>query len=100
MGVEGKRRAKRFAPRTIGGRIAAATFVLLALVLAFAAVAIDLEVREGAEHALDRQLASEAQALAALTRFDGRRVELGFEDETMTAFQPSRHGERAYFEVW
>ncbi|HVY61377.1 MAG TPA: ATP-binding protein [Planctomycetota bacterium] len=83
-------------PRTIRARIAIATFLVLSVVLGVAGAVIDRTVRESALRALDARLASEAEALAALTRYDGRRVELDFEDETMTSFAPSSG---AYFQV-
>ncbi len=83
--------------RTIRTRVGLATFVVLALVLLVAGAIVDEVVERSARRTLDQRLLSEAESLAALTRYDGKRVELEFEDETMTSFASARAG--AYFQL-
>lgn len=71
----------RLKPRTIQGRVATLTFVLLALLLGLVAVCVDRVSAAGARAELDRNLAAEASALAARTRYHGDRVELEAEGE-------------------
>ena len=85
------------APRTIRARVALGTFGVLAVALALAGAVVDHAVRRSTRDVLDARLLSEAEALASLTRYDGRRVSLDFEDETMTSFASPAGG--AYFEV-
>lgn len=86
-------------PATVRARVAIGTFVLLALVLVVTGVVVEELVRETSMKSLDGRLMAEAEALATLTHYEENgRLELEFEDETMTAYVSSRSG--AYFQVW
>ncbi len=83
--------------RTIRTRVALATCLLLAAVLTVTGLVVDSEDGRQELAALDQRLNSEARALAQLVRFDGERVWLEFEDETLTDF--AARGNGAYFQV-
>jgi signal transduction histidine kinase len=83
--------------RTIRARVALATFLVLAVIFAVAGRVIDTVVRHAARATLDEHLRSDAETLAALTRYDGKRVTLELEDDVLGAFSPARGG--AYFQI-
>jgi signal transduction histidine kinase len=85
-------------PLTVRARIAIGTFCLLACVLGVAAAAIEAELREETLRSLDARLRGEAEALAALTRFDGKRLQLASDDDALAAFVSTRS--TAYIEVF
>src|SRR5580700_10349736 len=81
--------------KTIRARVALSTFVVLAAVLAVAAIVIDEGVEQVARNTLDDHLRADAATIAALTHFDGKKVELDVEDETIASFS----GRDAWFQV-
>jgi signal transduction histidine kinase len=69
---------------------------VLAGALGLAAFLVEAEFLETAEHGLDARLRVEAEALASLTRFDGKTVTLSRDDDVMAPFS-ARSG--AFFEI-
>lgn len=68
-------------PRSIRARVALGCFLLLGVALFCAGFFVDEETEEIALRALDRRLASEAEALASLIAFDGHAVRFDAGDE-------------------
>ncbi len=87
----------KFVPTSIRVRVALYTCATLFVSLVAAAILIDAEVRDQALGALDDRLRSEADSITALTRFDGTKFEVDFEDEVMRTFSRAKNG--AYFQV-
>lgn len=84
-------------PKTIRGRIAVFTCGVLVVTLGTASFIVDSRVAAQALDSLDDRLRSEAESFATLTRFDGEKLELHFEDETMPSF--SSQEDEAYFQL-
>jgi signal transduction histidine kinase len=87
----------RRTPRTIRSRVAWTTFAILAVVLFAAGLTIDRFDYHVAVEAVDSRLAAEAEGIAAVTRFDGSKIIVDFQDEIITGFAKPRCG--AYFQI-
>jgi signal transduction histidine kinase len=85
------------APLAIRTRIALATFLVLAVTLALTAYVMDRVMRNMVVQVMEARLRSEAEALAALTHFDGKRIELTGDEQTLSAFVAPRGG--AYYQL-